>query len=269
MAAYRQAYQGKERAREWDLNDPNQLRNSTPVRGEDDAHLGPASLQVFQGEDPEAVDRKKMQHAQIQLWVQDVHSERVALREAELAKDRDDAETLVALDAAVKEMEAQKVVNKLVQNKVVAYHNESLVDAKRRTQDAQRQAQYEAEQRDLETHLSSSLLTEQCPAHAAGPHRKLADRFKGMQQHELQAIFDETARMQEAKQAVKQRELEENARMASEAEAFRKLTLLKEREAQRNKQALRKSVQAVVVQQDQEKKARYAKCYMLYVFFFV
>lgn len=88
VAQYRFAHQGRETTKEWDLNDPHRLKAVAPLRVDGDEGLGAGCIQVFQGEDPEAKERKKAQQAQIALWNAQVEDERRRLREAELAEDR-------------------------------------------------------------------------------------------------------------------------------------------------------------------------------------
>jgi hypothetical protein len=66
---YRRLYQKPEDAREWDLNDPNRWKYSTPSRiNDDDSRLGPSSGQIFSGEDLQALTRKKIQQEQLKQY---------------------------------------------------------------------------------------------------------------------------------------------------------------------------------------------------------
>ncbi len=70
--------------REFDLNDPEALKKATLTRqGDEDPRLGPSSLQVFQGEDLAAKERKRLQAEQQRQWLQ---QQRVAEAEAKAAE---------------------------------------------------------------------------------------------------------------------------------------------------------------------------------------
>jgi hypothetical protein len=62
---YRKTFQRKEDTREFDLNDPDSLKNDKPARiSDDDPRLGVSSLQKFSGEDLNSKGRKKLQQEQ-------------------------------------------------------------------------------------------------------------------------------------------------------------------------------------------------------------
>merc|ERR1711966_201208 len=68
-AAYNHAYQRKQFRREFDLSNPDTLKNDLPVRiGDDDPRLGVSSLQVLHGEDPDYGRRTTLQKAQQRDW---------------------------------------------------------------------------------------------------------------------------------------------------------------------------------------------------------
>merc|ERR1711907_659796 len=53
-AAYNHAYQRKQFRREYDLSNPDSLKNDLPVRiSDEDPRLGVSSIQVLHGEDPD------------------------------------------------------------------------------------------------------------------------------------------------------------------------------------------------------------------------
>lgn len=63
---YRKTFQRKEDGREYDLNDPDLLKNDKPARvSDDDPRLGISSLQKFSGEDLNGKERKKLQQEQV------------------------------------------------------------------------------------------------------------------------------------------------------------------------------------------------------------
>jgi hypothetical protein len=66
---FRFKHQTNESRREWDLNDPDSKKNSTPVRVADvDANLGISSAQVYDGEDLAGPSRNAIQQQQRRQW---------------------------------------------------------------------------------------------------------------------------------------------------------------------------------------------------------
>merc|ERR1712054_581360 len=68
-AAYNHAYQRKQFRREYDLSNPDSLKNDLPVRiGDSDPRLGVSSIQVYHGEDPDYGRRVNLQKKQQRDW---------------------------------------------------------------------------------------------------------------------------------------------------------------------------------------------------------
>merc|ERR1711939_857141 len=68
-AAYNHAYQRKQFRREYDLSNPDMLKNDLPIRiGDEDPRHGVASVQVLHGEDPGYAQRTATQKKQMRDW---------------------------------------------------------------------------------------------------------------------------------------------------------------------------------------------------------
>lgn len=88
-----------------DLNDPFALRTARPVREVlDDARLGPASAQVFAGEDPTARMRTAVAQAQTRAWTQQMIDEKGARKAAERAAAMQSAREAEQFAAMAEEM---------------------------------------------------------------------------------------------------------------------------------------------------------------------
>ena len=71
MIAEYQLHQAKAPSREWDINDPKAISKeklSTGSRLEAEGAAGPASMLVFQGEDRNYGDRRRLMQAQLRNW---------------------------------------------------------------------------------------------------------------------------------------------------------------------------------------------------------
>lgn len=66
---FRAIHQQPDARREWDLQDPDNLKKDKPARiCDDDPRCGPASLQKFDGEDLNNNARLKYQQEQLREW---------------------------------------------------------------------------------------------------------------------------------------------------------------------------------------------------------
>ena len=96
---YRQNYQTKEATREYDLNDPNALKNEQPLPGPDDvideARLGVSSMQYFEGSDSAASGRVELQQQQVREWTKDAIAQHQAAADT-VAADKAMHESVVA-----------------------------------------------------------------------------------------------------------------------------------------------------------------------------
>merc|ERR1711998_101901 len=86
-AAYNHAYQRKQFRREYDLSNPDSLKNDLPVRiSDEDPRLGVSSVQVLHGEDPDYGRRVNLQKKQQRDWcvaqMQEKEASQVALKMA-------------------------------------------------------------------------------------------------------------------------------------------------------------------------------------------
>jgi len=80
---FRNTYQRKEQGRDYDLNDPNQLKNEKPIParqpGDDtESRLGVSSLQYFEGEDLLNQNRVELQKQQRREWHKQAMQEKAA-----------------------------------------------------------------------------------------------------------------------------------------------------------------------------------------------
>jgi len=73
---------------DYELHDKDALKKQKPARvGDDDPRLGPASLQVFDGEDLRAAERRELQHKQMRNWCIEQDMKKRAARIKELEEE--------------------------------------------------------------------------------------------------------------------------------------------------------------------------------------
>jgi hypothetical protein len=190
--------------KEWDLNDPNRLKNDSPARvGDDDPRCGPASMQQFAGEDLGLKNRVKRD----KLKMRSLLERQVAEKRAREAREREAEKTFAREQAAavsyVEEHEyglasdaAQKRYDYQAQNKALAAQRRRARRARKAEDDAlgQLEMQYQMNNRMLagDPEQARSRL---------GEHRVRRDHFKGMNKRQLQAIWDEQNQQRERRAA--------------------------------------------------------------------
>lgn len=260
-AQYQATYQRKEMTREWDLNNPVRNRVTPALRSNGDDGLGPSSLQVLQGEDPQFQERKKTQQAQMRQWVAEQKNEKADQLQQLQQAEAEYATFVKEIDDLAAQHEERKRHIQAELRAHLAQENISLADQRKQVLQAEREAERQAELTELQHALSSDLLNETQPVSMLGAHRKVPYAFKGMTTDQKQSILDAQLQQQAQLQAARKQAKEEEQRQAQEAETYRKLALLKEREAQRNAKGVRLQVATEVAQQDLQKKQKYTHLY--------
>lgn len=201
--------------REFDLNDPSALKKATLTRqGDEDPRLGASSLQVFQGEDLGAKERKRLQSEQQRQWLQE---QRIADAEAKEAEEHEKQctellqlqQTVRLRDLSVAEEERRR---ELVRS--TAEYNKQLTEQKAAAEAARRAAEQEQNAREQLAAFHGPLLSEDPSGAQPAPGatvRVLSDRYKGMS--EAQRAEYRAAQLAQIEDR-KQRQEEENREQA-------------------------------------------------------
>lgn len=170
--------------REFDLNDPDVLKKATITReGDDDPRLGVSSLQMFQGEDLSAKERKRLQAEQQRQWLQeqrDIEAEKQAADEQEQRfLELQQLQQTVRL----RDLSAAEDTRRRELERATAEHNKQLIETRAAAEAQRRAAEQEQDSKDQLAAYYGSLLSED--HHSAQPAvggtvRVLSDRYKGM-----------------------------------------------------------------------------------------
>lgn len=231
--------------REFDLYDPDSKKKDKPARvSDDDPRCQVSSLQLFQGEDLSAKERKKLQQEQMREWIKQQLQEKNREKEAERYAEALYQKKMMELDAravqlAKEEEECRKNLN------IAAKNYNAALDAERK---AREQIDTQKELDDNFTELSNQVfgdtLTEN-PAVAEssfGGHRVIVDRWKGMSEEQKAEI----QRIREEQNCEKQRKLEEERELEKEHERSQLLqantAILMERERARKAAEIEKKI---------------------------
>lgn len=190
------AQQDKTLNREWDLNDPERLKNDRPARvGDDDPRCGPSSMQQFDGEDLHKAEREQQLLEDQIAGIEAQLADHRAAKEAQEAESRAYAEYELALlhEVEVANLEAER--EGLMERLRVVTENKMLARARRVREADEKMAAKRAEKDEVQLARESAFLTESrvMGYNFADPRRVRRDHYKGMTQEELAAIRAEQA----------------------------------------------------------------------------
>jgi hypothetical protein len=183
----------KERAREYDLNDPSSLKNDLPGRvGDADPRLSVSGLQQFHGEDLSFAHRKKVQKEEMRQWCDDAVRRKAEKAAKEKMMDEAYAESAVQIDQMKTSLEATVRSSKAATNAAVAEYQLAQAAAKRERESAAQKAELQDNIEEIQNHLSSDILTENplIGRSTLAPNRLRPDHYKGMAPEES-ALFRE------------------------------------------------------------------------------
>merc|ERR1711988_617524 len=200
-AAYNHAYQRKQFRREYDLSNPDSLKNDLPVRiGDSDPRLSVGSFQVFHGEDPEYANRTAAQRAQQRDCCYAQMAENNAGRDLAAQADRVFAARQQEFLSRAIELDNIQGRQQSEKRLVADEFNHAMV-VQKKEEERQKLLQDAAEEiEELRCNLDSALLSEIHPPSALGPHRKRADHWKGMSGEEVVTVYMDQERQRRDKE---------------------------------------------------------------------
>uniref|UniRef100_A0A1A9W4G0 RIB43A-like with coiled-coils protein 2 n=1 Tax=Glossina brevipalpis TaxID=37001 RepID=A0A1A9W4G0_9MUSC len=185
---YRCRYQNKEQRREFDLNDPNWIKKSQPVRlADDDFNLGISSAQVFSGEDMGFKERKQRQREQQRAWLDQQVIERKQAEENRLKADKILQESIQSRDKRLEDManSERRIRNEIVDS--IRHYNSEMAKRKSEERARKKKETNEDDMAEIYNMLTSDMLTENpdVAQSKTNPKKKVAYMFRGMTPEEL------------------------------------------------------------------------------------
>ncbi|KAJ3023708.1 Protein Tax-1 [Thoreauomyces humboldtii] len=262
LNAFRDSQQRPHQRRDYDLYDPQALRNDRPAReGDDDDRIGLSSCQRFEGEDLASAERKRLQKLQMKTWSQEGVWERRNKKMEEAGEKRqyenyqnDIEQKVIQLQKAVKESRAE-------QARADRDYNQQLAELKRQREIEQKRHDEEQNTQEINRQVNGSFLTEQPDVfNIGGGHQIRVDIFKGMtpaQKQYIQQVQDKQRQDAEMKKEAKKQEQERIARQ--EAANIRAAMLLEREKARQVRE------EAVGLREENKLKAEEQKMRQYYV----
>jgi len=197
---FRASEQGKEKAREYDLNDPLGKFKDLPARvGDEDPRMSVSCMQQFHGEDLSFAQRRKVQQQEIADWCADQSARKAAEKAAQAEKDAAFAQRALQIDQMKVDLEATARTARMQTNVAVAEYQLAQAAAKRERDAAAQKAELQDNIEEIQANLSGDILTEN-PAVGRSfiaPNRVRPDHYKGMSPAEQQATLMAQANQRE------------------------------------------------------------------------
>ncbi|CAF1074456.1 unnamed protein product [Didymodactylos carnosus] len=200
---FRKLYQKPEMAREWDLNNPDALKNGVSPRiMDDDPRLGPASIQSFAGEDLNLKARKKLQQEQLKEYF---NTQRMIRKKNERQQQLAD----LLFDCKQTQLNQigynfEKIEEECKRAIGVAtrHYNETMASEAKMKEREQRKRDTDEQLSEIIDTAFSNLLTEDdsTAVSAVNPSRVVVDRWKGMTKDQLNEIRNEQLKQMEQRQ---------------------------------------------------------------------
>ncbi|KAI9206816.1 RIB43A-domain-containing protein [Polychytrium aggregatum] len=175
---YQQPYQ----RRDYDLYDPEALKNDFPARiGDEDPRCGVSGMQQFEGEDLEQPIRLRLQKDQMRVWAQEKQHEQELkkLTELEEKKKYEEFEHSVAM----KTLELQKATDAARQERqrLDNEYNLHLASWKHHREAQAKHREMEQNFNEIMTNINGEFLTETPDVfNIGGGHKVRVDVFKGI-----------------------------------------------------------------------------------------
>eukprot|EP01059_Diplonema_ambulator_P016825 TRINITY_DN28801_c0_g1_i1.p1 TRINITY_DN28801_c0_g1~~TRINITY_DN28801_c0_g1_i1.p1 ORF type:complete len:383 (+),score=148.77 TRINITY_DN28801_c0_g1_i1:107-1150(+) len=154
-----QSTQGKPSTREWDLNDPHMLRKD-PLPRIEGVPCAVSSLQQFEGEDPDLMERRRAQAQQNHRWMQQQIAEKNLKKQREQEIDMLNHERTEQLTHKAWSIERSIAANRAEAAKATAEFNKKLAQQKRMENTAAKEHDTMCSLQEIQNMLDSDLLNE-------------------------------------------------------------------------------------------------------------
>jgi hypothetical protein len=188
--------QQQDTRREWDLNNPDYLRIDKPARTSDvDVALGVSSAQIFDGEDLSGNIRQSAQQRQRADWAA---AQREEKRRADQQRDYSDHLYQLkqieldqkGLDLMRQESECRRAVTSATKD-----FNIQQAEERKQRESNEQAATLQDNLTEIKNHVFGDMLTENpdVARSAFGSHRVITDRWKGMNQQQIDQIRETQA----------------------------------------------------------------------------
>ena len=197
---------------------------------------GPASIQVFDGEDDAYSERKKNQQQQLQGWCSELMAEKEKARLEEQEREQEYASRVLQNVHQREEREMQVLHQKEERAKLQQLENMKMADEAELRRKMKAQADMCADKAQTHYLQTCQLLTEdkKVAANQIQPHRVRPDHFKGFDKDQINKVYrDNDAVVEEKRKKAAQEADLENDWAMHEAEMIRRMDEAEQKRQQR------------------------------------
>ena len=190
---FRATEQGKEKSREYDLNDPLSKKKDLPGRiGDEDSRMSVSGLQKFRGEDLAYAQRIRVQQEELREWSYELALKKAEQLAADMARDDAHAKRALEIDQMKLDLEATARMARTAANVAVAEYQLAQAAAKREREAAAQKAELQDNTEEIQCNLASDMLTENPVVGRSfiAPNRLRPDHYKGMSPAEQVAVIE-------------------------------------------------------------------------------
>ena len=190
---FRATEQGKEKSREYDLNDPLSKKKDLPGRiGDEDSRMSVSGLQKFRGEDLAYAQRIRVQQEEMREWSYELALKKAEQLAADTARDDAHAKRALEIDQMKLDIEATARMARTAANVAVAEYQLAQAAAKREREAATQKAELQDNTEEIQCNLASDMLTENPVVGRSfiAPNRLRPDHYKGMSPAEQVAVIE-------------------------------------------------------------------------------
>lgn len=192
LVDYRATFQKKELRREFDLSDPKALYKEIPARvNDEDARVGPSSLQKFAGEDLDMAARKAAQFQQQREWAQQQVDEKLTKKWMEQDGNRTYEDRAEETNYRNYQIEQNIAAQRKQMNINTAEFNKALAEQKRRESLRDKNFQTQKNLEEIHNMLNSDFLLEREGTVTKLGETVKAERFKGLKEEQRETILRE------------------------------------------------------------------------------
>merc|ERR1740138_207519 len=188
---FRATEQGKEKSREYDLNDPLSKYKDLPGRvGDEDPRLSVSGMQQFHGEDLSYAQRIKVQQEELREWCVEQAEAKAHAKAVDAQRDIAYAQRALDIDNMKLDLEATSRMARTSANVAVAEYQLAQAAAKREREAAAQKSELQDNIEEIQANLAGDMLTENPSVGLSfiAPNRVRPDHYKGMSPMEQATI---------------------------------------------------------------------------------
>jgi len=188
---FRATEQGKEKSREYDLNDPLSKYKDLPGRvGDEDPRLSVSGMQQFHGEDLSYAQRIKVQQEELREWCVEQAEAKAHAKAIDAQRDIAYAQRALDIDNMKLDLEATSRMARTSANVAVAEYQLAQAAAKREREAAAQKSELQDNIEEIQANLAGDMLTENPSVGLSfiAPNRVRPDHYKGMSPMEQATI---------------------------------------------------------------------------------